>query len=620
MNKKRINRLVSILNIISIVAFYIFAFSKSYLMSSIITDGENGGRSIFNSFIIDILLRNIQIILPLMYCGIGAINIICAIQNKQNKKIFSWQLVFGIYYLWTGAGIIMSLTYIDDDIIEWINRILFGIIPIILAIINLILIKKRKSKVIQIILYVAVVILSVLNLFGIIGTYWQIIAVVMQLIYIHFQDKNIEESKSRKIVNIVLYYGLQMILSVGFLLMVLSALLITKVNEVKWEKELKELYNNITALQGSTTEELYIPVEKNYKFGFITDSGAEKILCEYDRVSYFNEVEINGNNYYISLAKKNNKFYIISKTNDSIEISGALEKYIKTIDENLDDSMTNMFNKKKEYRLGYLQAFEFYLQVFTRGEIELSQQTVEESNDETEVEVSLTEKNSKFTYKNANYTMLIEPIRENVDEDDNYDNYYKYSNDISYDDEDTDYMESNETKYKVTVKKNNGDVQSKIVYLPGIDEENSSLETFTNGFIEFKSEDEERVGWYDDNGNQVTIPGNYEIRDIKDNKIILRVDNNDEGEDEYDEDEGDDEEEEYDGKQQYEMNFIIIDMTGKTLLQTSALDIYSNMYLVKNNNKKMVLMDKNLKVISNEYDKIITTVQMDISANYSSYY
>ena len=152
------------------------------------------------------------------------------------------------------------------------------------------------------------------------------------------------------------------------------------------------------------------------------------------------------------------------------------------------------------------------------------------------------------------------------------------------------------------------------MYLPGIDEDNSSLETFTNGFIEFKSEDEEHVGWYDDNGNQVTIPGYYEIRDIKDNKIILRVDNNDEEEEEYDEDEG------YDGNQQYEMNFIIIDMTGKTLLQTSALDIYSNMYLVKNSNKKMVLMDKNLKVISNEYDKIITTVQMDISANYSSYY
>ena len=68
------------------------------------------------------------------------------------------------------------------------------------------------------------------------------------------------------------------------------------------------------------------------------------------------------------------------------------------------------------------------------------------------------------------------------------------------------------------------------------------------------------------------------------------------------------------------MNFIIIDMSGNTLLQTTALDIYDNMYLVKNNNKKMVLLDKDLKQISNEYDKIITTMQMDISANYSSYY
>ena len=44
------------------------------------------------------------------------------------------------------------------------------------------------------------------------------------------------------------------------------------------------------------------------------------------------------------------------------------------------------------------------------------------------------------------------------------------------------------------------------------------------------------------------------------------------------------------------------------------------MYLVKNNNKKMVLMDKDLNVISNEYDKIISTMQMDISPQYSSYY
>lgn len=61
-------------------------------------------------------------------------------------------------------------------------------------------------------------------------------------------------------------------------------------------------------------------------------------------------------------------------------------------------------------------------------------------------------------------------------------------------------------------------------------------------------------------------------------------------------------------------------MTGKTLLQTTALDIYDNIYPIKNNKNKMVLIDKDLKQISNEYDKIITTIQMDIYPQFSSYY
>ena len=78
--------------------------------------------------------------------------------------------------------------------------------------------------------------------------------------------------------------------------------------------------------------------------------------------------------------------------------------------------------------------------------------------------------------------------------------------------------------------------------------------------------------------------------------------------------------EDYNSNEKPELHFIIIDMKGKTLLQTTALEVYDDMYLVRNNNKKMVLMDKNLNVISNEYDKIISTTQMDISPQYSSYY
>lgn len=167
---------------------------------------------------------------------------------------------------------------------------------------------------------------------------------------------------------------------------------------------------------------------------------------------------------------------------------------------------------------------------------------------------------------------------------------------------------SYENKYKVTISKTNGEIQTSIVCLPGIYEEESTLEIFTNGYIGFENKDGTRIGWYDYNGNQVSIPSNNcTIIDIKDDKVILQVYND------YDD-------ENCEENTKDEVNFIIIDINGRTLLQTNALDIYDNMYLVKNYNKKMVLLNKDLKVISDEYDKIITNNQIDMSAKYSSYY
>ena len=580
MNRKRTNRLVAIFNILAVATFYIFVFSANYLMSSMMT----GGKSVYGNFVLDIFLNNIQIIMPIIEIGVSVFNVICAIQNRENKKICFWQLVFGICYLYAGIGILISFTNIDEDITDWISKIIFSIVPIIFAIINFIRIKKNRPKVIQVISYVAVIILSILHLIGIIGEYWRIIAIVMQLIYIHFQDKYIEESKARKILNIILYYILYALLSVGIFLALILSLLTTKINDDKWKNSLSELYNNISTLNGATTKKLYIPVEKNYKFGFITENGNEKIPCEYDRVSYFNEIEINGSKYYVALAKKDNKYYILSKSNNNIEIDNSLTKYLNNIDGFIGTQMLEIFNKDKDYRLAYLQSFEFFFQVFTRGEMKLSQQVVEKNNYGTGHEVELSERNSKYTYKTANYSMLIEPIYDGTEEENDY-----------YD------------KYKVTVTKPNEELQSSIVYLPGIDTDDATIETFTDGYIEFKTEDEKRIGWYDSNGNQISIPSCYEIKDIKNGKIILQVINNDDDEN-------------YNENEKYEMNFIVIDMSGNTLLQTTAIDVYENMYLVKNKNKNMVLLDNDLNQISNEYDKIITTMQMDISANYSSYY
>ena len=55
-------------------------------------------------------------------------------------------------------------------------------------------------------------------------------------------------------------------------------------------------------------------------------------------------------------------------------------------------------------------------------------------------------------------------------------------------------------------------------------------------------------------------------------------------------------------------------------VNSSQGDLDIPAFLRKNKNKNMVLLDNDLNQISNEYDKIITTMQMDISANYSSYY
>lgn len=589
MDSKRTNRLVAILNVIAIATFYLLSFSEKYLLSSMLT-GYGVAKSIFNSLLIDTLLNNLQIIMAVVYSGIGILNIICAIQNKEKKKIFFWQLVFGFYEIWNAIILIFALQ--DYEFIEWGEKILFGIIPIIFAIINFIFIKKNKPKVIQIISYFGVIVLSILYIFDVIGVYWNIISVLMQLIYIHYQEKNIEESKSTKITNIILYYILQIILVVSFLGIILTSLCITKVNDSKWEKELINLYNDIENLQGAKTKEIYIPVEKNYKYGFVDSKGQEKIKCQYDRVSYFNQVEINNELYYIALAKKDNKFYIISKTNNNFIISGNLEKYLQTIDEHLEKTMTKSINKQEDYRKEYLQIFEFLFQVSTKGEKELTQQTIEKSNITNTI--TLNEKSAKYYYNNTNFSMIIEPINDDMNNYDkyNYENYYN-------EDENTSYLSSSNAKHKVTIYKTSGEYETSIIYLPGFNEYNGTLDIFLNGYIEFKDEENEKNGWFDDKGNKITVPNTYTIYDIKDNKAILEVYNIDEN---------------------AEFYYIIIDMTGKILLKTTAIDVYDDMYLVKNENNKMVLLDKDLNVISNEYDKIISTMEMDLSSMHSSYY
>jgi len=340
--------------------------------------------------------------------------------------------------------------------------------------------------------------------------------------------------------------------------------------------------------------------------------GQEKIPCEYDRVTWFNEIEVDNNLYYVALAKKDSKFYMISKNNDRVEITDNLEKHLQNIDNYFGEKMPQMFNTGEDYRSCYVESFEFFLGAFTRGEKDLNRQMVEQEEvsklnllefDEKTIgqgssnKFNLSDENPIYYYSNENYSIMIEQIvDEQTDYNEKENNYMSY-----YESEDEE-----DTKYNVTIIKNNGDTESSIVYLPYLDCKNATLATFSNGFIEFEDEDRKYKGWYDNNGNKTTIPNAYMIIDIKDNKVFLR--------------EQDNEDENYDMDEKIEYSYIIIDLTGKTLFQTGALDIYDNMYLVKNSNNKMVLIDEDLKEISKQYDKIITNMHADVSSNLSSYY
>ena len=517
MNKKSTNRLIAILNVISILAIVIFYFSKSYLECYVMTRTGEKSESMFNSIIINILVNNIKVIFTFIYGGLGIINLICSVQNRKSKKIALGQLAFAICEI---GQVIKGLFSEADEILGISNIVICGVMAIILFI---------------------------------------------QFIFIHNQDKDIFESKIRKISNIILYYVLQLVLVAGFTIIVISALSITKINSIKWKKSLETLYNEVSNLKGVTISDVYVPVKEDTKYGFIDEKGKEIIECQYDSVTYFNEMKFNDNKYYIALAKKDGKFYVLSKNNDICTIDGFLEKCLQR---------ANSYFTKRDFNsqnddFFYVQNFEFIFQGFMQGN--LVQQTSKDSSKNNKLPLNVEEKNI-YSLSTANYSMQIELVESQVD-----DSYYEDNN-----------LSDSDTIFKVTVIKDNGQLEVSEVYLPGFDEYDSILNTFSNGYIEFQKVDDEKMGWYDSNGNQIEVSEKYSIKDIKDDKVILEknVYSNEENRDEKGE-------------------IIVLDMNGKKLFQAADIIIYDNVYFAKKENGKMVLVDTNFESESKEYDKII---------------
>lgn len=562
MNKKRTNYIITILNVFAIISVYILFFSNNLKMGVIY--GPSSVKSIYNSFIVDILIQNVKLIEIIICSIIGILNMVAGIQNRKNKKICFWQMIFGI------CEIILAIIIIINPIIttlRWIEITICAVIPILLALRKIIFIKKNKPKVIQIISYVVTIIISILVIFDVIDVYWDIICIIMQFIYVYNQEKNIQESKKRKIVNVILYYVVQAIVIIAVFVMIIVAIIIDKVNCSKWGNQVTEILNEIASFSGITKEEEYIVVENNSKYGFINEKGEEKIPCNYDGVSSFYSADINNKKCYFALAKKNNEYYIISKNNQKININD--NEYFRKIADYVENEMINTFNNEEKIWTS-VPMYSFALQGFTssKTEIEYQQLTKKLKNDPINLQKDNPElyEGYKLYYENENYTMIIEPMQEGK-------GYSKYDGTITI-----------EPKCKVTIRKSNGEESSSIEYLPGFTEYEDTIEVLSDGCIVFKSLDEETYGWYDSYGNKVSLPSGYEIKDIINHIIIVYK---------YDEESN-------------RTEYYFLDSLGRILLKTyDSLEILENTYIVKNENNNMLLYDENLNKISNEYDLII---------------
>lgn len=378
----------------------------------------------------------------------------------------------------------------------------------------------------------------------------------------------------------MIYHIIHTVVAVGFFLIVIISLGTIKIGEIKWEKELDILCQDIATLQGVNIQETYIPAEKDYLYGFLDSKGQEKISCQYDRVSYFNELTINNVTYFVAFAKKDNKIYLISKSNDAIEIVGGLKEIAELVMKELEENSLKKNNEDGYYRSSYLQSFNFVFQVIMlREDIKMESQTIR-GGFETTNEIMLTERDSKYYGKNQNYSITIEPLDNPVAEEDEYFDYF---------------TDLDRHTAKITTTKANGEQETSILYLAEFSESESVIGTFSDGYIGFTDDKNNQCGWFDKDGNKLTISGEYDIEDIRDGKAILATNNME------------------------ERNYIIINLAGNILLQTRAFYMFEDMYLAKKGDRAMVLLDKDLKEISKEYDKIIPEPAIDLTPYYAAY-
>ncbi len=485
MNSKKTNYINGILNILLLFALMII---QLFFDSTIISY-----TSFFNNKIIDFILDNYNNILMIIFSSMFVWNLISTIQNKNDKKMLFWKIALCVSLVMT-----MIQVYLDENIKfeleKNLTKIFFGSIPTILAMVNLILIKKNKPKPLKVISYIVVIIFSIsiffnafeFEKFTYIGMIWCVISSIMQLRYTHVQD--VYENKSRKIVNIIIYYIIQTVFTCGIMILVIYSISVCKINESKLKSEVKDVANRIYENSDSNNEYL-IRVERDSKFGYINEKGEEIIPVEYDLISKL-QIRIKHKECICYIAKKDNDYYIILDNKNVIDLKDYKSNFF-------DNKLRNGRNSSPNNSRLYLTAGEYlnllsgvFTQMFSPKSIEMTPYNVEIDENDNQV----------YTYRlQDNVEMTAVKIK-----NDEYKNMREYECNVI-------------TKSYHEVIRND-----KNVFIP-IDNY-GTIRLYSNHSIPFCNLEKNIQGWYDSTTGEVKVlHGNYQILDITDDdKLIIK--------------------------------------------------------------------------------------------------
>lgn len=356
MRKKNNNYLLIVMNLIGIIADIILVvFANELADTTKVVYGE--AVNVYGNNIVGIFLVNIQIIGLIFYLGLALPNIISAIKNRNNKKLFFWQLIFGLIMLYIAIS-----NFIPVDILYKFNYVLL---------------------------------------------ICQFIAIFMQFIYTHKQGK---VDVKNSIIEILIFYVIQPIIILGYTALIIYSVVSTKISANEWNIEIENVKQSIVELN-CIDDKYCIPVIKDNKYGFIDENGEEVVNTEYDGVSYFSSILIDNKTYYFAFAIQNDNYYIISKENKKIQMEKT--KILANV-ENLTKEMVDETKQTANNQpIGEIFSNFVYIITYMRGGIEMqnANSISERSTLELqELENKNYDENTSYYYNNENFSINITPL------------------------------------------------------------------------------------------------------------------------------------------------------------------------------------------------------------------